>query len=699
LEEASCLKIKGNSVKMWHRKLLLMFLITFLFCQYVWANSEGQSLSPKIGPLLKKTIQDASKNTIGKAGGAFSQDKADSRANFVKVIVVINGHHLKPLPEGLINELKERVKRLGGHIGDHAFNNVQVWIPIDKIEELAKWPNIKLIKLPTKPQVNSITSEGGDVIGVTSWHNSGLTGKGVKVGVIDLGFQGYSSLLGTELPALVNVRVFGGDINSDNHGTACAEIIHDIAPEAELYLAAISDMDVDFHNAISWFESQGVDVISSSIGINLKIYCELAYEALHTFTDINYIINILNHYEQSKEQWDYTINNAISKGITWSQASGNEGRKKWVGWFNDWDKDYYLNFEPYQNYNEIEFSNFTFGKEVYIVLLWGFDTGALSYDDYDLYVTDEFGYIVASSEIKQSLIPIAAEACRFVPIPGLKYFVWVYQYWAATQEVGLLLGADQFPNFKHFTPEGTVNLNPPAHNPNVITVGAVPYYNPYQIEDFSSQGPTLEGVIKPDLVAPDGVSTSSYGWNGFYGTSAATPHVAGACALVKQAHPQWSPSQIKSFLESRAIDLGFPGKDNVYGSGLLSLGNPPLLDIPIPDIKVNESDDPITLTQSDTLTIIVSLNNNGITDNADWWLAADTPFGLFFFTFDGWTDAWVPGYQGPLFYLDSFEVLNMPVSGLPAGTYTLYFGVDTDMDGNVTWDSLYYDIVVVNITE
>jgi len=345
-------------------------------------------------------------------------------------------------------------------------------------------------------------------------------------------------------------------------------------------------MDVDFHNAISWFESQGVDVISSSIAINLKIYCELAYYALHTFTDINYIINILNHYEQSKEQWDYTINNAISKGITWSQASGNEGRKKWVGWFNDWDKDYYLNFEPYQNYNEIEFSNFTFGKEVYIVLLWGFDTGLLSYDDYDLYVTDEFGYIVASSEIKQSLIPIAAEACRFVPIPGLRYFVWVYQYWAATQEVGLLLGADQFPNFKHFTPEGTVTLNPPAHNPNVITVGAVPYYNPYQIEDFSSQGPTLEGVIKPDLVAPDGVSTSSYGWNGFYGTSAATPHIAGACALVKQAHPQWPPSQIKSFLESRAIDLGFPGKDNVYGSGLLSLGNPPLLDIPIPIVNV-----------------------------------------------------------------------------------------------------------------
>ena len=41
----------------------------------------------------------------------------------------------------------------------------------------------------------------------------------------------------------------------------------------------------------------------------------------------------------------------------------------------------------------------------------------------------------------------------------------------------------------------------------------------------------------------------------------------------------------------------------------------------------------------------------------------------------------------------------MPVSGLPAGTYTLYFGVDTVMDGNVTWDSVYYDTVEVNVTE
>jgi len=117
------------------------------------------------------------------------------------------------------------------------------------------------------------------------------------------------------------------------------------------------------------------------------------------------------------------------------------------------------------------------------------------------------------------------------------------------------------------------------------------------------------------------------------------------------------------------------------------------------DIKVNGSNGPITLNQLDTITITVTLDNNGRTDNADWWLAADTPFGLYFFTFEGWTTDWVPGYQGPLFHLAPFEVLNMPVSGLPTGTYTLYFGVDTVMDGVVTWESTYYDSLIIEITE
>ncbi|MDO8672458.1 MAG: hypothetical protein Q7O66_13665, partial [Dehalococcoidia bacterium] len=48
-----------------------------------------------------------------------------------------------------------------------------------------------------------------------------------------------------------------------------------------------------------------------------------------------------------------------------------------------------------------------------------------------------------------------------------------------------------------------------------------------------------------------------------------------AAALVKQAYPAYTPSQIQTYLEGRAIDAGAAGKDNIYGSGKLNLGNPP----------------------------------------------------------------------------------------------------------------------------
>jgi hypothetical protein len=54
--------------------------------------------------------------------------------------------------------------------------------------------------------------------------------------------------------------------------------------------------------------------------------------------------------------------------------------------------------------------------------------------------------------------------------------------------------------------------------------------------------------------------------------------VAGAASLVKEAFPSYSPAQIKSFLEGRAVALGAPDKDNIYGSGRLDLGSPPACD-------------------------------------------------------------------------------------------------------------------------
>ncbi|HHF53335.1 hypothetical protein DRP98_09565 [candidate division KSB1 bacterium] len=123
-------------------------------------------------------------------------------------------------------------------------------------------------------------------------------------------------------------------------------------------------------------------------------------------------------------------------------------------------------------------------------------------------------------------------------------------------------------------------------------------------------------------------------------------------------------------------------------------------EVPAPDIKANCSDGPLTIFPGDNLTITVILfpgSHDG--EDADWWVAATSPFGLYWYTLDlGWvrSDAPIPVYAGPLFKLSPYDVLN--TTDLPIGKYTFYFGVDLLMNGSLDFDQLlYYDSVNVNI--
>ncbi|NIA19864.1 MAG: S8 family serine peptidase [Xanthomonadaceae bacterium] len=531
----------------------------------------------KIGPLLKKEISQKQQNQLLKNHGVNESQKPASNEILTKVIVVMDANYLEPLAADLLRALQKKVEVLGGRLGRHAFNNVQVWIPCGKIQELALWPRIKFIKKPTKPKTNDAMGDSLWTLGAGDWQAGGVSGNGLKVGIIDAGFSGYDALLGSALPAQVVTKHYGSSFFSSKHGTACAEIVHAVAPEAALFLVNVDDIEVDFVNGVNWLQSQGVNVISSSIGLNLKIYCQQVYEKLKKLrgdnastADASYIIGLL---DQAKQQWNAAISAAVARGVVWSQAAGNDARKQWSGPFVDRDQDGLLNFSSLDNRNKIDVSGYV-DEDVYVLLRWAGAAG--NYNDYDLSIIDQNGEPVDQSGFTQAIFQVGVEECKFNVERGKEYYLEVseYKHTTAYENDGnlvLLVGHEQFPKLQYSDPYGTVTLNCPASNPDVITVGAVKLSSSPAssvIENYSSQGPAGE-LIKPDLVAPDGLNTQSF--SRFYGTSAAAPYVAGICALVRQSYPEFSPAQVKQYLESHALDLGVAGKDPVYGSGLVQL--------------------------------------------------------------------------------------------------------------------------------
>src|SRR5690606_18118712 len=134
-------------------------------------------------------------------------------------------------------------------------------------------------------------------------------------------------------------------------------------------------------------------------------------------------------------------------------------------------------------------------------------------------------------------------------------------------------------------------------------------------------GGTGSLLIKPEVSAPGTNVRSAYpggGYANLTGTSMASPHVAGAIALLKQFAPTLTGKQIKLALYNTAIDLGTPGEDNTYGTGLidvyaamLSLGEPDTIPPdPITDLAVA---DPTSNSLTLTWTVPNDTSMNGVT--------------------------------------------------------------------------------------
>ncbi len=111
-----------------------------------------------------------------------------------------------------------------------------------------------------------------------------------------------------------------------------------------------------------------------------------------------------------------------------------------------------------------------------------------------------------------------------------------------------------------FNDLGAGSISSPANSERAITVGAVEVNGTAPRgthASFSSVGPTTMSLrLKPDVAAPgvDILSSVPAGWSSFSGTSMASPHIAGAAALLLQRHPAWTVAQIKSALVQTGVD-------------------------------------------------------------------------------------------------------------------------------------------------
>jgi subtilisin family serine protease len=466
----------------------------------------------------------------------------DESRQMVTAVIVLT-------PESRPSDVEPAVRAAGGTIEASSGELVKVELPAGALRNVSNHPSVLRMRTPFKPN-QKVTSQGVDTIHAPDYRNrKGVDGAGVAVGILDTGFKGAADLLGGELPADTLATDFVLQRLSqfeEVHGTACAEIIHDVAPGATLVLAAFED-EVSWGAAVDELVNLGVDIISHSVGFD-NVYSPDG-----------------NHFFAQK------VDEANSRGVLFVTAGGNEADKYFQGPWRDDNGNGYLDVPG----GEVLPVAIEGGAT--IVLRWD-DAFGGSFHDYDLLVVTEAFLsnpdlsstnpaIIASSADLQSGAQNPVERVDFEysgivfvlvlhdansPLnPGQRFWVWSSAGIDPSQGTGI----------------GTLTL--PADARGGVAVAAVGF-DTRTLEGFSSRGPTADGRVKPDVAGPDRVSTASYG-EPFLGTSAATPHVSGAAALILSANPGMSASDLRRALEEAVDLLGYPGRNNDIGAGLIDL--------------------------------------------------------------------------------------------------------------------------------
>ena len=405
-----------------------------------------------------------------------------------------------------------------------------------------------------------------------------LDGRFVKVGVISDSFDrlgGYfDDVSSSDLPDLVHV-IKEGPAGSIDEGRAMMQIIADEAPgiaEDEFFFASGTvSGPADKANSINQLTFAGVNIIADDIFYLTEPFFQDGAVA-------------------------QAVDNARANGVAYFASAGNRARQSYEFTYNPSTTDPgFHNFSYLSGEDTTQtITNVPNGSFIEPVLQWDEPWGHAE-TDLDVSLVNTTTGAVLAQDLTDNIstgIPMAD--------------VFWSNNTGATVSVGIRIrrfAGERLPfmkyivrasgNMQPFTiadwDTSSNTINPDAASANgAITVAAVPW-NDFGLNDpegFSSRGRAFRlfdknGVPlpasaqfrqKPNVAGADGVSTTVAGFGTFFGTSAATPSVAGVAALVKSARRSMSVGELSLFVQNpaNAIDCNLAGRpDTDCGMGFV----------------------------------------------------------------------------------------------------------------------------------
>jgi predicted esterase len=543
---------------------------------------------------------------------------------------------------------------------DVAGRRVQARVPLRSLQRIAELPFVGFIRLPSyaRHQTGSVESDGDAIhSGPIARSQFGVDGTGVKVGVISDGIKGILAtkcekcrgtaggpIASGDLPdsegsrrngKLVTTQggIIGQSYRSDEdleatssffspcafrgagaEGTALLEIVHDVAPGAQLSFAN-ADTSLAFNAAVNALAAEN-DVVVDDLGFPGEPANGQSSVSRNTAAALNNPGNRIRAYITSagNAATDHYFGAYVDSGRDGRTISGiaSSGRLHLFQRTDETTDVLGLGDQPY------DVISLPRNGEVVIVLTWN-DPAGQSANNYDLFlIDDDTGEVVARSTDVQRGAQDPLEAIDFLNRGNSGLFRIVVQN-VSDQAAGRELNLFSFqPQCAVDGPQRLVSGRHELHNYNTasrsllaqsdaggspvsaISVAAVCSATPNAlavfansdapsescndtghstIQFFSSRGPTLDGRLKPDIAAIDGVAITGAGRfpSTFFGTSAAAPHVAGIAALALHAapclasggvDPVMGRTTLRDLIVGSADPIGGSVPNHTFGFGL-----------------------------------------------------------------------------------------------------------------------------------